>query len=484
MPDTEKLRSVFPETTVCKSPEITAIFKSASIPAFMRDWILKRKADGSGQIPNIDALQSYIAEIVPRRDALLGLQTEARDQGASRKFLAKIEIRFNSRKNAFTFAVPDLGLGHGETLIEDYVWNKIRDEAIQTGGGWGLIQLGYQTPGERDGNGRFLLHSWRNFCPYKIDLDAFKAARAHFNVTEWIDIILGAIDYNPGGFADIGQKRTFLSRLLPFVEARLNLVELAPKGTGKSYLFGQVGKYGWLVSGGTVTRAKLFGDIGGRTPGLVASNDFVALDEIQSIQFADPGEIQGGLKAYMESGEFTVGKTRFVGGAGVILLGNIPAEDMDETRDMFRVLPPVFHESALLDRFHGFISGKEIPRMNEGMKARGWALNSEYFSEVMHRLREPAQALRYRAIAEELIAYPPDADTRDTEAVLRIASAWVKLLFPHLKSAAQISDAEFGRWCLEPALKMRSVIRKQLQKIDPGEFGGREMAAYQIRRHG
>ena len=99
---------------------------------------------------------------------------------------------------------------------------------------------------------------------------------------------MGAIDYNPEGYEDWVQKHTVLSRLLPFIEPRLNLVELAPKGTGKSYQFGRVGKYGWLVSGGTLTRAKMFGDINGKSPGLVASNDFVALDEIQSINFPDP----------------------------------------------------------------------------------------------------------------------------------------------------------------------------------------------------
>lgn len=94
-----------------------------------------------------------------------------------------------------------------------------------------------------------------------------------------------------------------------------------------------------------------------KSPGLVASNDFVALDEIQSINFHDPSEMQGGLKAFMESGEITVGKNRIIGGAGVILLGNIPQIEMDETKDMFQRSPEVFHESALLDRFHGFIKG-------------------------------------------------------------------------------------------------------------------------------
>ena len=246
-------------------------------------------------------------------------------------------------------------------------------------------------------------------------------------------------------------------------------------------MFGQVGKYGWLVSGGTLTRAKMFGDINGKSPGLIASNDFVALDEIQSINFHDPSEMQGGLKAYMESGEITVGKNRIIGGAGVILLGNIPQTEMDETRDMFQRLPEVFHESALLDRFHGFIRGRDIPRMSENLKINGWALNTEYFSEIMHLLRQPAETLIYRHVVEQLVDYPPGADTRDTEAVLRLCTAYLKLLFPHVIEPDGIDQGEFKRYCLRPAVQMRTVIRQQLQKIDPLEYGGKNIAAYTLR---
>ncbi len=420
MVDTEKLREAFPDTTVFKDPNIVAIFKAASIPSFLRDWILKRKAESDGRIHDAEALRKYIYEIIPRRENLLELKDAARSEGCTKKFLAKIEIQFSVRSDEYTFAIPELGLGHTETLIEDYVWNRIKEDVVKTAGGWGLVQLGYRSPDDENPRGCFTLLEYKNFCPYTIDLDAYREARGRFTAEEWLDVVLGAIDYNPEGYEDWVQKHTVLSRLLPFIEPRLNLVELAPKGTGKSYQFGRVGKYGWLVSGGTLTRAKMFGDINGKSPGLVASNDFVALDEIQSINFPDPSEMQGGLKAYMESGEITVGKTRIIGEAGVILLGNIPQTEMDETRDMFQRLPEVFHESALLDRFHGFIRGRDIPRMSENLKINGWALNTEYFSEIMHMLRQPSETLIYRHVVERLVEYPSGADTRDTEAVLRL----------------------------------------------------------------
>ena len=481
MVDTEKLRAAFPDTTVFKAPNIVAIFKAASIPSFLRDWILKRKAESDGRIHDAEALRKYIYEIIPRRENLLELKDAARSEGSTKKFLAKIEIQFSVRSNEYTFAIPELGMGHAETLIEDYIWNRIKDDVVKTAGGWGLVQLGYRSPDDENPRGCFTLLEYKNFCPYTIDLDAYREARCRFTTEEWVDVVLGAIDYNPDGYEDWVQKHTVLTRLLPFIEPRLNLVELAPKGTGKSYMFGRVGKYGWLVSGGTLTRAKMFGDINGKSPGLIASNDFVALDEIQSINFNDPSEMQGGLKAYMEGGEITVGKNRIIGGAGVILLGNIPQTEMDETKDMFKRLPEVFHESALLDRFHGFIRGRDIPRMSENLKINGWALNTEYFSEIMHLLRQPAETMVYRHVVERLVDYPSGADTRDTEAVLRLCTAYLKLLFPHVTKPDEIDKGEFKRYCLRPAVQMRTVIRQQLQMIDPLEYGGKNVAAYTLR---
>ncbi|MCK4981438.1 MAG: BREX system Lon protease-like protein BrxL, partial [Victivallaceae bacterium] len=401
--------------------------------------------------------------------------------GASKKFLARIDIQFDIKKNEVSFEIPDLGIKHSQTLVEDYVWNRIKDDVIATSGGWGLIQLGYLPPDEERKKGRLSLLEYKNFCPYIVNLDVYRAARVNFTIEEWLDVLLGAIDYNPEGYSDWVEKHTMLTRLLPFIEPRVNLVELAPKGTGKSYLFGSIGKYGWLVSGGTLSRAKMFFDINKSQEGLVATNEFVALDEIQSINFSDPSEMQGALKAYMESGEATFGDKRVIGTAGIILLGNIPQDDMDITKDMFKTLPKVFHESALLDRFHGFICGNEIPRMNENLKINDWALNTEYFSEIMHLMRDQSECILYRSVVEELVDYPPNADTRDTEAVFRLCTAYLKLLFPHVTEPTLIDILEFRRYCLRPAVKMRTIIRNQLQILDPKEFGGKGVAAYTVK---
>lgn len=225
----------------------------------------------------------------------------------------------------------------------------------------------------------------------------------------------------------------------------------------------------------------MFYDISKKQPGLVAISEFVALDEIQSISFPDASEMQGALKAYMEAGEATFGDKRVVGSAGIILLGNIPQDNMDITKNMFKTLPEVFHDSALLDRFHGFIRGSQIPRMTENLKINTWALNTEYFSEIMHLLRNQSECLLYRSVVGDLVEYPQSADTRDTEAILRLCTAFLKLLFPHVTHPAKIDVSEFKRYCLCPAIQMRTIIRNQLQILDPKEFGGKNVAAYTVK---
>jgi len=136
---------------------------------------------------------------------------------------------------------------------------------------------------------------------------------------------------------------------------------------------------------------------------------------------------------------------------------------MTTDMNMFRTLPPIFAESALIDRFHGFLEGWKIPRMSEAMKANGWALNTEYFSGIMHELRDDITA---SGIVNELIEVPKDSDARDVTAVKRIATAYLKLFFPHYRSADDVDIEVFEKYCLASAVHMRGIIKKQLCLVD------------------
>jgi len=462
----ESLKTIFPKIAVYKDAGRNKFFSALGIPSYLRDWIIMRFADEYGKI-DIDEIHDYVDKYIPRREQWESIKSQMIKEGKSIRFLAKARVEMDVKTGEGLFSLPDFGFPSRkyDAVISDMVLREKKDALLASSETWGVIQLEWrlQRIHGRQEEGRVFMTDFSPFRPYKVDLDFFQEARKEFGIEEWIDLILMAVDYNPLGFLSLKQKMAMISRLLPFVEKRLNLIELAPKGTGKSYLFSQISKYGWLVSGGSVTRARLFYDIGRRTVGLISRHDYVALDEIQSVSFPDEEEVRGALKGYLESGEFRVGDYRGIGESGFVLLGNITEDLMNVERNMFNDLPHAFQESALLDRFHGFIKGWEIPRMRENMKAQGWGLNSEYFSEILHALRND---IRYRALMDVLVSVPKGADTRDTEAVKRMATGFLKLLFPHALVPENIELSDFDKFCLEPAKRMRHIVRKQLHIMD------------------
>lgn len=476
----EKLKMYFDDMVVYKDLKNSNFFSALSLPSFTRDWLLRRFEAEDGSFDS-EELADFVKRFIPKKNDWTAIKSRIVKDNERVKMLAKISIDVDIKTGEVSFSLPDFGLSSKETIIDDMVWENVKEDLVSGHEVWGMIELGYRLPDDSVKPkipGKIRLISFKNFCPYQIDMEYYKYACSKFSTSEWIDVLLGAIDYNASGYKDEEQKLTMLTRLLPFVEKRLNLIELAPKGTGKSYLFGRVSRYGWLSSGGVMSRAKMFYDISKRTEGLVAGHDFITLDEVQTISFTDVDEMRAALKGYLESGIFTVGNYEGTASAGVILCGNISKETMDNngTTDMFCELPRVFHESALIERFHGFIKGWNIPRMTDDLKVCGWALNSEYFCSILHELREDTT---YRTIVDKLIHVPDGADTRDTEAVKRIATAYLKLLFPYVKSTEDISERDFRRYCLRRAIRMRDTIVTQLGLMD-SEYRNKEMPIFEV----
>ena len=475
-----RLKAIFPEMVVFKDLKTTNFFSALSLPSFMRDWLLRRFEDDDGKF-DTDELSEFVRRFIPKKDEWNAIKSRIVMDNERVKLLAKISVEIDVANGAASFSLPDFGLPASETMIEENIWYQYKDELVGGREVWGMIELGYRPPGgdmRLRVPGKIRLLQFKNFCPYKIDLDFYKDARENFSFDEWLEILLGAIDYNAAGYEREEEKLTMLTRLLPFVEKRLNLIELAPKGTGKSYVFGRVSRFGWLSSGGVMTRAKMFYDMQKCQEGLVAYNDFVTFDEIQTISFKDTDEMRAALKGFLEGGVYTVGNHSNTADAGVILSGNISkvVMDADGADNMFDELPTVFHESALIERFHGFIKGWNIPRMNDDMKVCGWALNSEYFCSILHELRDD---ISYRAIVDKLIKVPDRADTRDTAAIKLIATAYLKLFFPNVRRVEDVDREMFERYCLERACQMRSTIRRQLALLDI-EYAGKEIPQFEV----
>jgi len=459
----------------------------------MRDWLLKKFQDENGEYDSEEILK-FVHTYLPRKDDWISIKDRVVMGNERVRFLAKISVDIDVEKKQVFFALPDYGLAYKDTVVEENVWEDIREDLLH-GETWGMVEIGYRSPEEVDilwtdtkesaktkknNKGKIKLTAFKPFCPYTVDIEYFKDARKEFSTSEWIDVLLGAVDYNADGYEDEETKLTMLSRLLPFVEKRLNLIELAPKGTGKSYLFGRVSRFGALPTDSKISRATLFYHKTRHTEGLVSTSDFVVLDEIQTLQFGDVDEMRTVLKAYLESGIIKIDSYERAADAGFILCGNISKETMDEGgfSNMFSELPKSFHESALIDRFHGFIKGWNIPRMNEDLKISGWALNSEYFCSILHELRED---MSYRVIVDRLVEVPDKADTRDTEAVKRLTTAYLKLIFPNVRSASDIDPSDFKRYCLQRAYRMRDIIKTQLGILD-SEYKGKDVPVFSIKK--
>lgn len=457
----QKIKTYFSSMAIYKdSASTNSLFVGRNLPSFVKDFVLKKYINELGQV-DVQGLTNFLNTVIPQK------AEEVKDRLGNNEevtLLTRFIIYIDLVKGIRRFGIPDLGIKTNEGQIPEYVYSKHKGTLVD-GEKWGIIKL-CVLPDEDGKKNHVEMVDYKPFKPYKsVDVEFYREARNHFTTMEWLDFLLSAMEYDPDGFESIACKLEFLTRLLIFVEPRLNVIELAPKGTGKSYVFGNLSKYGWLVSGGKVTRAKLFYDKQKQQNGIIKNHDFTVFDEIQTIVFQEPSEIQAALKSYLESGKTTIDNNEFSSECGLMLMGNIPLNENKRPLSnlYFNSLPVNFRESALLDRFHCFIEGWHLPRINKSMIFKGWTINVEYFSEILHSMRMQNQ---YAQLFDKLVVFEKDSDMRDFNAVKRIATAYMKLLFPHWVSVEDVNMQEFDDYCLQPAIRRRGIIKEQCHNID------------------
>ena len=468
-----KIREAFPGEVVKKSGVRTKFFSDLSLPSYMRDWLVMKFSDSDGNI-DYELVNSYIKQYIPNREDYEHMKFRLVN-GEKLRILARVRVSVDVRSGKTSFELPDFGgkANDADGVIAPYVVDEWKEVLLSSSDCWGIIDIVREE--EVVGNsvrGYLRMINYEQFRPFGVDLDFYREARRSFTTEEWIDVLIGAVDYNPDGYENEAQKMCFLRRLLPFVELRVNLIELAPRGTGKSYVYEKISKRGWVVSGGSVSRASLFYNNSTRNAGLVTRFDYVAFDEIQNMVFTPHDEVQAGLTTYMQDGIVKGFEDELPGTAGIVVLGNIEADKYNTRLNMVSSINPIFHKPETLDRIHGFIPGWEIPKFHQSLIAEGWALNAEYFAEVLHELREEHH---YSDIVEQLLFIPATAYIRDKNAIVRLCTAFVKLIFPHARRPSDIPAEEFIKYCLEPAKDMRQIIRNQLHVIAPLEYEMREV---------
>ena len=315
----EKVRQHFAPMSIYKDPNSTdSLFAGRNLPAFVKDFLLKKYLNPDGSIDR-GKLTAFLDMVIPKE------ASEVKDKigrGDSLTLLVRFIVYIDLVKGVRRFAIPDLGIKLNEGIIPEYVYNQHTGTLVD-GERWGIIKLCLM-PDDDGKKNHVEMVDYKPFKPYKsVDVAYLREARQSFTTDEWIDLLLSAMEYDADSFENMHQKLEFLTRLFIFVEPRLNVVELAPKGTGKSYVFGNLSKYGWLVSGGKVTRAKLFYDKQKQQNGIIKNHDFTVFDEIQTITFQEPSEIQAALKSYLETGKTTIDNNEFTSECGLMLMGNI-----------------------------------------------------------------------------------------------------------------------------------------------------------------
>lgn len=461
-----KINRIFPCESVQKNPDIYSVFAGHNLPSYIKDWMVKCFTNDESF--DRDSCFGFISEKIP--DRRQGLRRRLLHSGAPIQIFSRLIIQTDLLHGKMGFSIPDLGIGHREGVVSlNMAQHKI--DRLHEGETWGILTLKYRHP-TTSMNGYVELTDFKPFEPYRVDLEYYRKARRMFSLTEWIDVLIRSMEINPDyrphekdSHFSIGKKLILLSRLLVHVEPNLNMIELAPKGTGKSYTFTNLSKYGWTLSGGIVTRAGMFYNLSTKTPGIIHNYDFLALDEVETIQFSNDEDVLGAFKNYLENGKIVVGNYKNTSDCGLMLLGNIALDKklQPKNSDYFLHLPRFFHSSALVDRIHGFIPGWVLFRFTEDLKLRGYALNTEYFSEILHQLR--TQPI-YGELVQDALSIPKNADTRDTRAVLKICTGYLKLLYPHATNLQEIPYSEFKQYVLEPALRCRAIIRQQLSVLD------------------
>lgn len=240
----DKIKHVFPETSVMKSVATDSLFAGRNLPVFVRDYILRRFSDENGNIDR-DALSDYFEEKMGVEGQIL----------KNRLFSARERVNITSRvvfrteldKGSVWFDLPDAGITKDARVSKQLIQEQ--PAWFCDGEHWGNMTMRYVEPQGKD-KGHILMTSFKPFEPYSVNLEYYIDARCKFTTSEWIDTLVKIMGYNPDSFENEDIKLELISRLLPFIESRLNMIELGPKGTGKSYLYNNFSKHGWIVSGG------------------------------------------------------------------------------------------------------------------------------------------------------------------------------------------------------------------------------------------
>lgn len=433
------------------------------VPTYVVEFMLGRycsSVDEDEINEGLEIVQRQLADRTVRAGEEELFKARAYKNG-SEKLIDMVSVRFSEKDNGYLANLPSLNLTRvriPDSIVDD-------NERLLTGGFYAEVTLEYDPIiAEEKGNAfgisdlRPIQMSSRNV------LDVMAEAREQFSSEQWRDFLLRSIGLEASEL-DQRAKDAILLRMVPFVERNYNLVELGPRGTGKSHLFQQVSPYAHLISGGKATVAKMFVNNATGQRGLVCQYDVVCFDEVSGISF-DTKEGINIMKGYMESGEFSRGKESIRADGSMVFVGNfdVDVEHQQRIGHLFGPLPQEMRDdTAWMDRVHCYLPGWDVPKMSKELTTDHFGLVSDFFSECMSRLRFESRvsAMQNRVFLGGALS------GRDTNAVNKTVSGLLKLMYP--SADMEVSDEDL-EWATRLALEVRRRVKEQQKRIGSAEF--------------
>jgi ATP-dependent Lon protease len=435
------------------------------VPTYVVEFMLGRycaTTDEAEIAEGLDVVQRQLASRTVKAGEAELFKARAREQG-SVKIIDLVSARLDAKTDSYLATLPGLQLKDVRITPE-----QVREhERLLTGGFYAEVTVSYDSAIAQEAHGRpFGVEALRAIQLSKRDvLEVLGRARRAFSTPEWKAFLLRSVGLEPERLSPRAADALLL-RMVPFVERNYNLVELGPRGTGKSHLFQQVSPYAHLISGGKATVAKMFVDNATGRRGLVCQYDVVCFDEVSGVSF-DQKDGVNIMKGYMESGEFSRGKESIRADGSIVLVGNfdVDVEHQQRVGHLFGPLPPEMrNDTAFMDRIHAYLPGWAVPKMQPGLFTDHFGLVSDFLSECFSRLRMESRL----PLLQGRVHLGGALSGRDINASNKTVSGLLKLLYPSTEEV-EISDADL-EWAVRLALEVRRRVKEQQKRIGAAEF--------------
>ncbi len=458
MPELDrKVNEVFAGKVVRKDL-VRQVKVGANVPTYVLEYLLGKYCATDDPVAveaGLRLVNNTLTDHIIRPDEAMKAQSRVKERGQQR-YIDKVLVRLDGTK----YWAEVVNFGNRFVHIPDTFVRRY--ERLLEGGVWTQVDIEFRAEEEVGGKTRpFFITDLKPIQVAAFSLDDYCAARGELTTDEWLDLLIRSIGFEPPSFSR-RVKLLMLMRLVPMAQRNYNLIELGPRGTGKSYVYRDLSPYAILISGGKTTVANLFYNMSTRRVGLVGLWDAVAFDEVAGISFRDRTALQI-LKDYMESGSFSRGREELVAEASMVFNGNInqPVDVLVRTGTLFQPLPEDMQDMALIDRLHFYLPGWEIPKMQNEFFTDHYGFVVDYLAEALRELRRR----NYTEAFDRHFSLGSQLNTRDAKAVRRSVSGLVKLLHP----AGDPSREEVQEY-LELALEGRRRVKEQLKKMGAFEY--------------